>query len=435
METVYSTKQVRKGNKLVLMFKYILAVAMLCVFINPGLSIVLGPLMAVIFSYLFFEDSFEFVAAIIITANDALGTLVSSRLSFQYLLLGLLVLKALAMHKYSTRRLVFLLISSAFLLQLFVVGFISQKMLINTMIYAFSIASIDFEGNPKAVENFFKGIAFAVVLISIHAVLTGGVEYYELDAAAKKSGELIRKGVLGVGVGNANYSAILLNLGLVSLWYFTKLKTVLKVLCSLPILYSLIMASSVSGILYLAVILLTGILLIKGKSKTVTVLVIVLAALVVFYNIYINLPSSMRFEQLDYLIMRVEEKYSAYVSGDFSQATTGRSNLASAYLDYIFNKQDAFGVVFGGNPLIIKSISNRGTHNTFINTLLQFGVLGTIAFFVLIIWRFIVCLKNKENPYRNVFTIFKVFFAVVGFGAGLYANNLWMFWMLALVLL
>ncbi len=436
METVYSTKQVRKDNKkLVLMFKYILAVSMLCVFINPGLSTVLGPLMAVIFSYLFFEDSFEFVTAVIITANDALGTVVLSRLSFQYLLLALLVIKALAMHKYSVRRLAFLLISLAFLIQLFVVEFINAKTLVICVIYAFALASIDFEGNPKAVENFFKGIAFAVVLISIHAVLTGGVEYYELDVASKKSGELVRKGILGVGIGNANYSAILLNMGLVSLWHFTKLKTVPKVLLSLPILYSLVMASSVSGIMYLAVILLMGILLIKGKSRTIIVLVIIFAVLLASYNIYINLPSSIRFEQLDYLIERVVEKYNAYISGDFSQATTGRSNLISIYLDYIFNKQDAFGVMFGGNPLIIKAVSNRSTHNTFINILLQFGVIGTVAFCALVIWRFVVCFKKEENPYRNVFLIFKVFFAVVGFGAGLYANNLWMFWMLALVLL
>ena len=55
MELALSKNTKRQNNKtLILILKMLLAVAMLGVFIAPGLSTILGPLMAVVFLYLFF---------------------------------------------------------------------------------------------------------------------------------------------------------------------------------------------------------------------------------------------------------------------------------------------------------------------------------------------------------------------------------------------
>ncbi len=417
-----------------LIVRFILAVAILGVFIRPGLSMVLGPVMAIIFSYLFFEDGSEFVTAVIITANDALGTVFLGKLSFQYLLLGLVLLKSLCMQKYTNRRLVFFLISSAFLLQLFSINFISFRIFVICLIYVISIISIDFD-NPKAVEKFFKGIAFAVVLISIHAFLTGGVEFYELDAAERKSGELLRKGVLGVGTGNSNYSGILLNIGTISLWHFSRIKNLLKCLCTLPILYAMLLTNSLTGLIGLCVVIFVSIMLGEKKGKALLIFVAVIVVIVTLYNLYVDFPSEKRIPELDNYIFRIENTVDEFKVGDYNGVTTNRTNLAKKYLNYIFNEQSFFGMMFGGNSLQVESITKAVTHNTFINLLLQFGVIGTIIFLILIIIRFVKNYKSKANPNYKGIIVLKTFCVIAGLGASLYANNLWMLWMLGLILL
>ena len=436
MELALSKNTEGQNNmmSIALIAKFILAVAMLGVFVRPGLSVALGPVMAVIFSYLFFEDSSEFVTAVIITANDALCTVFLGKLSFQYLLLGLVLLKSLCMQKYTNRRLVFFLISSAFLLQLFAISFISFKVFVICLIYVISIISIDFD-NPKAVEKFFKGIAFAVVLISIHALLTGGVEFYELNAAERKSGELLRKGVLGVGTGNSNYSGILLNIGTISLWHFSKIKNLLKCLCTLPILYAMLLTNSLTGLIGLCTIILVSIMLGKKKGKGLLIFVAVIVVIVAIYNLYVDLPSEKRILELDNYMFRIENTIDEIKVGNYGGATTNRTNLAKKYLNYIFNEQSFFRMMFGGNSLLVKSITTAVTHNTFINLLLQFGVIGTIIFLILIIIRFIKNYKSRANPNFKGIIVLKTFCVIAGLGASLYANSLWMFWMLALVLL
>ena len=87
-----SNRLVINPQKIVVAF---LAVLMLIVFIEPSNSVYCGPIMAALFIYLFFSGYQELVAAIIIVANDALGTIIAGELSFQYLLFVLLVVKLL----------------------------------------------------------------------------------------------------------------------------------------------------------------------------------------------------------------------------------------------------------------------------------------------------------------------------------------------------
>ena len=67
----------------------LLCLAVFAVFMNPSLQIITGPIIAVLLTYLYFMGNPEIVTAVVLVANDALGTVIFGSLSFQYLLLGM----------------------------------------------------------------------------------------------------------------------------------------------------------------------------------------------------------------------------------------------------------------------------------------------------------------------------------------------------------
>ena len=416
-------------NKFVLV---LLAGVILAVFINNSLSLYLGPVLAVLFVYLFFSGYSELVTAVIIVANDALGTILMGSVSFPYLLFLLVICKLLSARSFEKRILLFGAISMLFAGQLFLVGFIDARALIYAMIYVVSIASINPGIDSVATKKFFAGVAFAVVLVAVHATVTGGVEFYELYEGSE---QIMRKGVLGVGIGNSNYSGFLLNIGLVCLWYFTVDSALFKVLASIPILYSIVLTQSTSALLCFILILLLSILMTKNINKAFLSVIVFLLVVFCLYVVYTNLPSDVHWASLDAYIMRIEEKLFALGEEDYSTVTTFRSELGAEYLNYIFNEQGLLRLFFGGNPLVIDSVSDMSPHNTYITTMLQFGLLGIVILVVSALRRLHLVFVDKEHPYRKPFLILKSMCLFMAFCISLYGDNLWLVWMLSLFLL
>ena len=413
----------------------LLAAAMLAVFLMPELGILCGPVMAVIFTYLFLYRDFEFVIAVIILGNDALGTIVMGSLSFEYLLLVLLVFKLFINTTFTLRRLFFLLVALAFPLQLYFVEFIDSRMLLFLSIYILGIISIPFDTDSEAVRKFFSGVAFAVVLLALHAMLSGGVEFYEAESVGGLKKEILRKGILGVGIGDSNFSSFVLIFGFVSLWYFTKWNVFLKSIFSVPIIYSLILTRSFSGVLRVLLVLLVSALLQKNKLKAVQFLLWGGVGLIALYHAYINLPSEFHFEELDLYLERIEEKLFFLESGNYHEATTGRSTILADYWHYITKTESELGVLFGGNPLSIPSAGLRLAHNTFLSTLLQFGCVGVVGMIIYILHSFVRVYNNRDYQYRKAFLVLKIFCLVFAFSVSFYSGSSWTLWIMTVFLL
>lgn len=425
----------RLPSKLEVFLPIVLAAVMLAVFIEPQLSIVCGPIMAVIFTYLFFKGQKELVTAIILVANDALGTVLLGNISFQYLLLGLVLINMLTKASYSHRRIMFFLISLLFVVQFLYVGFGTTKMIVFSVIYILSLATIRFDGDRDSAKRFLSSVAYIVIIIALHAVITGGVEYYELSDRAIREGDVVRKGILGVGIGNSNFSAFLLVFGFTCLFCFTDFKPVIKVIASYPLLHALVLTRSMSGLLELIVVISLMLLLKKNKGTAVTILIVAILALVIAFQVYAVLPPEMHLPELDAYIERIGGKLFEFEVGDYSGATTQRTDLSASYMQYIFHDQGNLKMMFGGNPVIVKSISNAGTHNMYLNLLLQFGLIGAIAFIIYSVYRIGVCFKNKEDTQSKHYLVLKGLCIFASFGISLYLNNLWALWMLVMILL
>ena len=104
--------------------------------------------------------------------------------------------------------------------------------------------------------------------------------------------------------------------------------------------------------------------------------------------------------------------------------TTGRSRISSEYIDYIFNQQGVIKLMFGLNPLI-RIPSGHVPHNTYLDFILQFGLLGSAV----LLW-FIVRNLSKsfrpivDKPSNKPVLILKVLFLFYMFGLSLYEGCL-----------
>ena len=113
------TQQHNKFDAITKFAMLLLPIFMLIVFLDSNNSLFCGPVLAVLLTYLFLFGKHELVVSVIVFANDALGTILLGSISFQYLLLVLVVLK-FSCTKIPRRNLAYLAVCLLFLLQLVV---------------------------------------------------------------------------------------------------------------------------------------------------------------------------------------------------------------------------------------------------------------------------------------------------------------------------
>lgn len=429
MEELQTLDKPRKGNvKLIWLWLGLLSLAILAVFIDQGLCSILGPLMAAFLMYLYFGGYAEFVTAIIVVANDSLGTIIGGSLSFPYLLLAMVVVRIVLRPKLQQSALVYLLVALVLIMQPLFTDSLSFRGALYSFVFILSLLVLP--NNEESRKKLFCGIAYTVVLIALHACITGGVKFYDL---AEGSEEVLRKGVLGVGSGDANFSSYLLLIGIVCLCYIDGLKIGWKLACIGVLLYAVMITLSITGLLALLATSLMGTLLSKKKKKALIILIVIAIIVVALFDNYAALPAAFRNEALDGYIVRVEEKMLQFQMGDYSGATTGRSYLAKTYLAYIFN-QPVMPLLFGGNGLFI--INNKIAHNTFLSLLLQVGLVGAGALVAWMIWKLrklLRCPATKAN--RNQVLVLKGLSVLFAFTLSIYNGNMWALWFYFLVVL
>ena len=406
----------------------VLSVAMLTVFIDDKFCIVLGPVIAALLCYLFFFGYSEIVIAVVLVANDALGTIAFGKVSFPYLLLLLVAIKLVMVKRYSLIEYGFFAVSAFLTLQLFFIDSMPFKSVLYSMIFIVALVLVGKSEDGK--ERFFRGVALTVVIIALHTCITGGVEFY---TQSQYSEEFLRKGILGVGIGDSNYSCFLLNIGIICLWCDRKTHWCIKTIATIPILYAMTVTLSTSGLLSLILISVLFILVGKNKPKAIAILIVVVLIVVAVFSIYINLTTELRLESVDAYIQRMDEKIYQFIAGDMMGATTNRSDLVSQYWDY-FAKQPMEKILFGGNGVIV--VDDTAPHNTYIGYLLQIGLIGTMLFFGYALIRVIKRWRQRTDVTSRTRTILlKVLCLFVATNLSLYDGSLWAMWMYFLIML
>ena len=424
----FTREQVDKTSRYVVA---ILMTSILCVFINPSLQTITGPIMAICFTYLYFNGYKAFVTSIIIVANDALRCIFFGSISFPYLLLLFLGLALLSnKHKIQIRisQMIAAVILVIMLVTLYHYSIIGIKNIIYTL--TFICAGAQCVSETKERELFFKGIAITVFLISLHTCVTGGVEFYELNEYSKA---FLRKGILGVGIGDSNFSSLLLNIGIAITLFDTNFKWYLKTIMIACSVFSMTVTLSTSGLIGFLLVL-GCFVFIKRDSipKKIWNALFIIFFILIIINVYMAMPDSMRNETIDAYIARMQEKFFLLNLGNMTEFTSSRSELLSIALQYIFSEQGIVGLLFGFNSLFAGN-GELVPHNTYVDLLLQIGLIGTAASLAYILRGVVTAWRSQQRSRTDVMV--KIVFLYYFFNLSLFHGSMFALAYIVLVIL
>jgi hypothetical protein len=132
-------------------------------------------------------------------------------------------------------------------------------------------------------------------------------------------------------------------------------------------------------------------------------------------------------------LVRLQEKLNYVLQGNFSSATTGRTDLNSIYFDAFKQLnfyQKFIGILTFNNINILTFLGLNKinvSHNTYIDMLFSFGYLGLIIFNLYII----LCLYfKKKNEYFRCLVVLKIVLLISGFTLSMFESRYFYIWML-----
>ena len=182
-----------------------------------------------------------------------------------------------------------------------------------------------------------------------------------------------------------NYAGLFLSIGLYML-IFQKdnflflVRAIGIVACSCFILLTL---SSSALICNVVVLFVWGISnfpkLVTKKNEIQKVVIFVIAA--VFLICILQYFANNMFPEMQRAIERFVEKILLFRTGNLDSATTDRSSIWNEHLNFYINQNNMWKVLFGGNYLTDRGFDTRYfdivSHQTYIDSLLCFGLFGT----------------------------------------------------------
>ena len=396
------------GSKIDTIIYLVLFILVEAVFLNSSLQIVTGPLLTGIFFYLYFiKKDTILVTTFIIVANDALGTIFLGKISFQYLLLVFIVLELIQNSKMRVRNFVLAVVAIFMVFQPCFTNVTAFKNVIYSSLYILALL-VQYQKYEKDdfLENHMCAASIIVGLIALHAIITGGVIYAEAQHTEYFQ-EYQRRGVLGVGIGDPNFSSLLLCMGIACTLNNRSMKWYGKVILYAVTTAAMFVTLSTSGILAFVLVNLLSVIVNRKLTKGIRRLLLLLLVGVTVFQIYLALPSPYHIADIDAYIERLEIKYNAFVNKDFYSATTGRSDLSDRYFHYINKEQTLGRQLFGGNSVV--QLGNA-THNTYLSWILQFGYFGFSALLIYACIRLIKTYFSERNDVRRFSLIIKALY-------------------------
>ena len=382
-------------------------------FLFPTWDVFLAPVLALLLCFFYFvAKKRELVAAILIFGNDALGTLVMGSISTVYLVFLFLLWEIINLRKVRFRPLIIGCVGVLIAMFPGFLGVITLKASIITAAYIMLLVLLSQreDSGENFIENMKLALTCVIFLQALHMLVTGGIIVEE---------ETGRAGLIGVGIGDANYSSLVLCIGIASTLTYKKFKWFIKLAVVGVMIAAIVATLSISGLIAMFVVIVCSLSLDGKFYKLILRILVVIVALVLIYQLYISLPDNFHIEGVDNYIARVEEKMEIAERGDIGEATTNRSSIAARKLEYFFTEASPFHQIFGLTPI---TAGGGVPHNTYLDFLLQFGIIGVLIAIVYMIMRFgssVISLKRGDKSHKYIITL-KVLFLFFAFTLSIY---------------
>lgn len=425
MENVIVKEESKRNNTFLWGAIWLLFVVTELLFVFPDWDIFLAPVFALLTSYLYFkEDKKLLVAVILVFGNDALGTLLLGSISTIYLIFLFLAYEIIMQKKIEVRLLVIFSLASIVALMPCFTDVITFKSGLLTVSYIalFFLVFQEYETEREFLEEIKFSILSIVSLLSLHMLITGGV--IVSDTAD-------RAGLIGVGVGDANYSALILCIGISSVLNYKKLHIAWRIATCTVMIAAMVETLSISGLIGLLIVVIFSFSLNKNFGKALFRVILILLILVLLFQLYTVLPDRFHVEGIDDYILRVEEKLGFAEKGDYDAVTTDRTELSAFKVNYFLNQTPLFRQLFGFNALNIGD--GFMSHNTYVDFLLQLGIIGTmlvVAYIFVRAMRSFKLFRKEEVSHKYIFTL-KMLFLFFAFTISIYQGHIFLIFLMA----
>lgn len=266
-----------------------------------------------------------------------------------------------------------------------------------------------------------------LLIIAVFAMMSGIYGFY--------NGEVFSYGGFRRYCGtidDPNYSALLYCLGYVSLYGVKNIKSIWKVVLFVGLSIDILLTVSMSGIA--TFLLITFIwLLIKKPSKALFLLLLGIICFVLFLKV--------PFEEgnIFYGIQtRIINIFTQISNGDFSSVTSGRTEIAAAYMQE-FNNLPLTNKLFGGlntvfgdyRDYMANKVGNV-SHNSYIDILFRHGIVGLVLLIGGILLRIVKILGDyyKRKSDDLAFAMQKITLLIFSFTLSIYPYRYFIFFML-----
>lgn len=280
----------------------------------------------------------------------------------------------------------------------------------SNLLYMYFISKeIDYTGDDHEKvdsKNVLYAFLFGVLISSLTRFLDGPV--FDIESIVGEISSTLEIGTEAYirfsGLyADPNYYAVNLILALVILCYLFSRRKIsiipLTALFSLFVVFS-IMTRSKSALIMLPIVLFTLIFASEKRKNIFLTLFLAIGAVVIIYLVLSN-----KITWFEIIMKRFEQ------DKNLNDLTTGRAQLWSMYLEYLFSNPIK---LFFGTGISAPLLMQRGAHNTYIDILYHLGIVGA-SLFVILIKKIIIkniSFKRDINCYGPLIVVAIMYFFI-----------------------
>lgn len=375
--------------------------------------------------WLFFKDEFYLLLFPVCLFESVWGQLFAGRIGILTIYLLLLVVK-IFVDKRITIPVNSNLLPVAFVLfyglySFFAIGNNEWLRLVVYVFFACCIMSYVSKSDTLKQQLLFIVLISALANgITMALALNGGESIIE-------GGEAISFRSWGLGLIDPNYSSFICCLGVAVVMNLPKAKwnTVVAIASLLIFAVGIFRSGSRAGFLCFLILLIVKLFMTGGIIKKILYIAgVALAAFAIFTFI---VP---RFDFADWTLNRFSDIFDFISGSNIADISGGRTDLFAKYVKYIFS-QDLFGLIFGFNILQSDELFGavgviHATHNTYLDYILAFGLIGFAILWGLYIVQ-TVRHFTKRTQMDNAFFMMKLTGLVFSISLSFASRIIWWF--------
>lgn len=243
-------------------------------------------------------------------------------------------------------------------------------------------------------------------------------------------------------LGDANYAGMFYDMCILAVILIKGIPLWIKIIFVALFFIFLLQTASLSALLTLSILLILAVIL-KYRAKSIIILSGILIIGLIGLAVILSVPQIREIPAINGIIIRVTEKLRYLVIGRWDLLTTDRYAIWTQALNY-FSQKGLGGQLLGGSVITVAILDTTffayawACHNSYVQSLLNFGILGAIVVYSVIFavlgYRLLNHFK-KPKVYENedikiIQIIFMLGFLIFGFTVDFFLDWTYLFYYL-----